>query len=54
MSAKQLIELANTKKLGVSRFKPGIYEYHQIIEGKHVTTKFFGSWSEFVKFIKAF
>lgn len=53
MSAKELIELASKKGIGVSRYKSGQYQYAKTVNGKHVVTDFFGSWHQFAKFIKA-
>ena len=53
MKAKQLIELAAAKNLGISRKAPGTYEMHQVIDGKHITTEFVGTWAQFVKHIKS-
>lgn len=53
MKAIQLIELAAAKNLGTSRKAPGIYEIHEIIDGKHITTEFVGTWAQFVKHVKA-
>lgn len=53
MKANQLIELAAAKNLGISRKAPGTYEMHQVIDGKHITTEFVGTWAQFVKHIKS-
>jgi predicted RNA binding protein YcfA (HicA-like mRNA interferase family) len=53
MSAKELIELANKKGVGVSRYRSGHYQYAKVVNEKHVVTDFHGSWHQFVAFIKA-
>jgi hypothetical protein len=53
MKASDLITLATSKGLGTSRNKANHYQIHQTVDGKHVTTDFYGKWAEFVKHVKS-
>lgn len=53
MSAKELIQIAASKGIGISREKSGVYKTHEVINEKHVTKKFIGTWAQFVKHVKA-
>lgn len=51
MSAKELIEVAKSKGLGVGRNRSRIYSYCYVRNGQHCEFIFEGTWNQFCKFI---